>query len=78
MSGGFTKICHNNPKFSYNQTQITGSQLENVHKIMIIVYDDWSLQLRQSLVCEIRAKVEVKVEYLNTKTGTTHTLSSLL
>lgn len=72
MFGRFTKICHNNPIFSYSQTKITGSQLENFRTIMIIANDYCSLQLRQRPLCEIRAKVEVKAEYLNTTTNSTY------
>jgi hypothetical protein len=61
MFVGFTKICHNNPIFSYSQTNITGSQLENFRTVMIIAHGDWSWQLRRSLLCEIRAKSELKL-----------------
>jgi hypothetical protein len=61
MFGGFIKICHNNPIFSYNETKITGIQLENFRTSMVIAHDDWSLQLRQSLVCEVEIMSKLKL-----------------
>jgi len=75
---GFTNICQNNLIFSYSQSKITDNQLETFRTIIIIVHNDWPLQLRRSPLCETRAKVEVKAEYLNTKTGAVQTSYTLM